>query len=34
MRKLKFKMNERKKFKEEKTINVIMSIEGELNDKR
>jgi len=27
-------MNERKKFKEEKTINVIMSIEGELNDKR
>jgi len=28
MRKLKFKMNERKKFKEEKTINVIMSIRG------
>jgi len=27
-------MNERKKFIEEKTINVIMSIEGELNDKR
>jgi hypothetical protein len=26
MKKLKFKMNERKKFKEEKTINVIMSI--------
>jgi hypothetical protein len=34
MRKLKFKMNERKKFKIEKTINIIMSIEGELNDKR